>query len=106
MPDVYTPEDTYDWLSLDAMLNLAKNCYTAACRESCPDLGQEFIDPDNGLQWADRADFLEALTRHLDQQLHTIYALQVMHKSTAEHAEEAHALKRAVATEGSCGPCE
>ncbi len=105
MPDVYTPEDTYDWLSLPDFLKLAQNAYKAACRESHPDSGQDFIDPDNGLQWADRADFLEALTRHLDQQLHLLYALEVMHKSIAACAEEAPALQQAVATEGSCGPC-
>ncbi len=106
MADVYRPEDTFDWLSLPDLLNLAQNAYKAACHESVPDAGQDFIDPDNGLQWADRADFLEALTRHLDQQLHMLYDMQVMHKSIAACAEEAHAMLRAEAPVGCCGPCE
>ena len=102
MADVYRPEDTFDWLSLPDLLNLAQNAYKAACRESVPELGQDFIDTETGLQWADRADFLEALTRHLDQQCHAVYALQVAHKSIAACADGAPAMLRAVATEGSC----
>jgi len=91
MDNTRNPADTFDWLSLPDLLNLAQNAYAAACGESHPDPGQDFIDPDTGLQWADRADFLEALTRHLDRQLHMVYALQVVHKSTAACAEGAPA---------------
>ncbi len=105
MTDVYCPEQTYDWLTMPDLAILAQNAYKSACLEMTPENGQDFTDSETGILWADRECFHEALTRHLNQQLHLTYALRVMHKSTADIAEEAHAIKRAVATEGSCGPC-
>lgn len=102
---IWSPKDTFDWISPADLANLAQNAYNAACRESCPDPDEDFIHPDTGQPWADRADFHRALLFHLDQNLYQLFEERVIHKSTAACAEGVPAFLRAVATEGRCGPC-
>ena len=99
------PLDTFDWLSLSDLQKQAETAYNAACSEMTPQDDLAFTDPETGTSWADRAEFFEALIRHLEHCLHVLYRERVIHKSIAEHAEGARGLSHAVATEGSCGPC-
>ena len=102
---VKAPRNAYDWLTHDELLGHALAAYYAASRDMEPPEGEPFISPDTGQPWVCRGDFLETLTTHLTDRLHRLYEERVIHKSTAACAEGVPAFLRAVATEGSCGPC-
>lgn len=99
------PEDGYDWLNQADFLNLALAAYSATCIDMLPPDGEPFIDPECGLEWANREFFYTTLRDTFLDHLYTLYEQRVIHKCTAIYAESTGVRQAPAVDSGSCVPC-